>query len=135
MRTFLTILILTFFVTPVFAEEGEVDGKGLECTSIENPLKYEPIYYHFENGIVYRHYVSDRTPLEIETKRLSKYITTVDFIKWAEWSLRHKLDRKTLELTASTEFWDCQVISPLEIEVALDKRIEELEEEMKDNKI
>ena len=44
------LVLLLGFTAPVHA--GEVDGKGLECTLVENPLNFGPKYYLFENGKV-----------------------------------------------------------------------------------
>ena len=93
-RTLLTILLVTFFITPVYA--GEVDGKGLECTLVENPLNYGPKYYLFENGKVVQPYVDNSTPLRIKRDSYQDdYEATADAILW---STSYTFDRKTLKL-------------------------------------
>ena len=128
-RTLLTILLVTFFITPVYA--GEVDGKGLECTLVENPLNYGPKYYLFENGKVVQPYVDNSTPLRIKRDTYQDdYEATVDAITWSN---SYTWDRKTLKLSVSmgmeTRFYYCQVMTPEEIESILQKQIEALKEE------
>ena len=129
MKTFLTILIVTFFITPVHA--GELDGKGLECTLVENPLNFGPKYYLFENGKVVQSYVDNSTPLRIKRDTYQDdYEATVDAITWSN---SYTLDRKTLKLSDSmgmeTQFYYCQVMTHKEIESILQKQIEALKEE------
>ena len=128
MKTFLTILIITFFITPVYA--GELDGKGLECTLVENPLNFGPKYYLFENGKVVQSYVDNSTPLRIHRLSYGKYKTTVDAILWSN---SYTWDRKTLKLSVSmgmeTQFYYCQVMTHKEIESILQKQIEALKGE------
>ena len=128
-RTLLTILLVTFFITPVYA--GEVDGKGLECTLVENPLNYGPKYYLFENGKVVQSYVDNSTPLRIKRDTYQDdYEATAGAIVW---SASYTLDRKTLKLSVSmgmeTQKYYCQVMTPEEIESILQKQIEALKEE------
>ena len=148
MWKYIAVLVLLLgFTAPVHAEndtweekavyKGEVDGKGLACTLIKNPLNDGPKYYLFENGRVNNPYVDDTIPLEIRTNRFSqhKYKTTVNSIQWGP-NHRYVLDRKTLVLNFSGEpFLYCQLMEPKDIEAALLKEIEELKEIMKDNKI
>jgi len=133
MKTFLTILLITFFVTPVFAQEGELDGKGLGCTSIED--ESGPNYYLFFKGNVLAPSVSDKTPLMIRYSTLGEYEADIKNIWWTG-LLDYQLDRKTLKLTLGTSLVsDCQVMTHEEIVAILQKQIEALKEEMKDNKI
>ena len=116
---------------------GEVDGKGLACTLIENPLNFGPRYYLFDEGKVTTPYVDDTIPLKIRTNRFSryKYKTTVDSIQWGP-NHRYVLDRKTLVLNRAGEpLCYCQLMEPKDIEAALQKKIEELKEKIKDNKL
>jgi len=134
MKTFLTILIVTFFITPVYA--GEVDGKGLRCT-LKNE-EWGPAYFIFEGGHVSEVWVGDATPLKIKSTPPAEYVTTVNQIKWDRPAL-HYLDRKTLKLTYLTStaklISSCQIMTPKDIEAALQKQIEALKEAMKDNKL
>ena len=129
MKTFLTILVITFFITPVYA--GEVDGKGLECTLVENPLNYRPKYYLFENGKVVQPYVDNSTPLRIKRDTYQDdYEATVGAVLWSN---SYTWDRKTLKLSVSmgmeTQKYYCQVMTHKEIESILQKQIEALKEE------
>jgi len=137
MKTFLTILITTFFVTPALAQEGkgELDGKGLECTSTIDPLRLGPSYYLFERGRVFHVHVPNKTPLTIERVHLHEYATYVDRIEWGS-SRDWVLDRKTLKKTYTGHHTaNCKVMTHKEIEAILQKQIEALKEKMKDNKI
>tara|TARA_B000000460_G_C21152882_1_gene237803 strand:- start:69 stop:467 length:399 start_codon:yes stop_codon:yes gene_type:complete len=130
-RTLLTILLVTFFITPVYA--GEVDGKGLECTLVENPLNYGPKYYLFENGKVVQPYVDNSTPLRIKRDTYQDdYEATVGAVLWSN---SYTWDRKTLKLSVSmgmeTQKYYCQVMTPEEIESILQKQIEVLKEAQK----
>jgi len=89
-RTLLTILIITFFITPVHA--GEVDGKGLECTRGD-----EQIYYRFSEGRVFLLQVIDKTPLRISENDLGLYYASVEKIWWTDQLTMHtELYRKSL---------------------------------------
>ena len=121
--------MITFFITPVYA--GEMDGKGLECTLVENPKNFGPKYYLFENGKVVQSYVDNSTPLKIKRETYQDdYKATVDAITWSN---SYTWDRKTLKLSVSmgmeTRFYYCQVMTPEEIESILHKQIEALKEE------
>jgi hypothetical protein len=125
--TALSLLILA--VAPVHA--GQVDGKGLECTLVENPLNFGPKYYLFENGKVVQSYVDNSTPLRIKRDTYQDdYEATAGAIVW---SASYTLDRKTLKLSVSmgmeTQKYYCQVMTPEEIESILQKQIESLKEE------
>ena len=128
--TYVVILVLLLgFTAPVHA--GEVDGKGLECTLVENPLNFGPKYYLFENGKVVQSYVDNSTPLRIKRDTYQDdYEATVDAITWSN---SYTWDRKTLKLSVSmgmeTQFYYCQVMTHKEIEAALQKQIEALKEE------
>ena len=108
-----------------------MDGEGLECTFIENPLNFGPKYYLFENSKVIQSYVDDSTPLRIKTDTYQDdYEATVDAITWSN---SYTLDRKTLKLSVSmgmeTRVYYCQAMTPEEIETILHKQIEALKEE------
>jgi len=123
------LVLLLGFTTPVYA--GELDGKGLECTLIENPLNFGPKYYLFENGKVIQSYVDNSTPLRIKRDAYKDdYEATADAIVW---STSYTLDRKTLKLSVSmgmeTQKYYCQVMTHKEIESILQKQIEALKEE------
>ena len=123
------LVLLLGFTAPVHA--GELDGKGLECTLVENPLNFGPKYYLFENGKVVQSYVDNSTPLRIKRDTYQDdYEATVDAITWSN---SYTLDRKTLKLSVSmgmeTQFYYCQVMTPEEIEAILQKQIEALKEE------
>ena len=125
--TALSLLILA--VAPVHA--GEVDGKGLECTLVENPLDFRSKYYLFENGKVVQSYVDNSTPLRIKRDTYQDdYEATAGAIVW---SASYTLDRKTLKLSVSmgmeTQKYYCQVMTHKEIESILQKQIEALKEE------
>ena len=81
--------------------------------------------------------MDDTIPLKIRTNRFSryKYKTTVDSIQWGP-NHRYVLDRKTLVLNRAGEpLCYCQLMEPKDIEAALQKKIEELKEKIKDNKL
>ncbi len=127
---YVAILVLFLgFTAPVHA--GEMDGEGLECTFIENPLNFGPKYYLFENGKVVQTYVDNSTPLRIKRDTYQDdYEATTGAIVW---STSYTFDRKTLKLSVSmgmeTQKYYCQVMTPEEIEVILQKQIEALKEE------
>ena len=129
MRYIAILVLIIGFTTPVHA--GEVDGKGLECTLVENPLNFEPKYYLFENGKVVQSYVDNSTPLKIKRETYQdNYEATADAIAW---STSYTFDRKNLKLSVSmgmeTQKYYCQEITPEEIESILQKQIEALKEE------
>ena len=129
MKYVAALFLLLGFTAPVYA--GEVDGKGIECTLVENPLNFGPKYYLFENGKVAQSYVDNSTPLRIKRDTYQDdYEATVDAITWSN---SYTLDRKTLKLSVSmgmeTQFYYCQVMIPEEIESILQKQIEALKEE------
>ena len=129
MKYVVLLVLLLGFTAPVHA--GELDGKGLECTLVENPLNYGPKYYLFENGKVVQSYVDNSTPLRIKRDTYQDdYEATVDAITWSN---SYTLDRKTLKLSVSmgmeTQKYYCQVMTPEEIEAILQKQIEALKEE------
>ena len=110
---------------------GELDGKSLECTLVENPLNFGPKYYLFENGKVVQPYVDNSTPLRIKRDTYQDYYeATADAIVW---STSYTFDRKTLKLSVSmgmeTQFYYCQVMTHQELESILQKQIEALKEE------
>ena len=117
------------FTAPVQA--GEMDGKGLECTFVENPLNFGPKYYLFENGKVVQPYVDNSTPLSIKRETYQDdYEATASTIVW---STSYTFDRKNLKLSVSmgmeTQKYYCQVMTPEEIESILQKQIRALKEE------
>jgi len=123
------LVLLLGFTAPVHA--GEMDGEGLECTFIENPLLFGPKYYLFENGKVVQTYVDNSTPLRIKRDTYQDdYEATASAIVW---STSYTFDRKTLKLSVSmgmeTQKYYCQVMTPEEIEAILQKQIEALKEE------
>jgi len=123
------LVLLLGFTAPVHA--GEMDGEGLECTFIENPLNFGPKYYLFENGKVVQTYVDNSTPLRIKRDTYQDdYEATTGAIVW---STSYTFDRKTLKLSVSmgmeTQKYYCQVMTPEEIEAILQKQIEALKEE------
>ena len=129
MKYVVILVLLLGFTTPMHA--GEMDGKGLECTLVENPLNFGPKYYLFENGKVVQSYVDNSTPLRIKRDTYQDdYEATVDAITWSN---SYTLDRKTLKLSVSmgmeTQFYYCQVMTPEEIEAILQKQVEALKEE------
>ena len=131
MKYVVILVLLLGFTAPVHA--GEVDGKGLECTLVENPLNFGPKYYLFENGKVVQSYVDNSTPLRIKRDTYQDdYEATADAIVW---STSYTLDRETLKLSVSmgmeTQKYYCQVMTPEEIESILQKQIEVLKEAQK----
>ena len=133
MRIFIKYIVipvlLLCFTAPVHA--GEMDGKGLECTFLENPLNFGAKYYLFENGKVVQPYVDDSTPLSIKRETYQDdYEATASTIVW---STSYTFDRKNLKLSVSmgmeTQKYYCQVMTPEEIESILQKQIGALKEE------
>ena len=129
MKYVVILVLLLGFTTPVHA--GEVDGKGLECTLVENPLNFGPKYYLFENGKVVQTYVGNSTQLSIKRETYQdNYEATASTIVW---STSYTFDRKTLKLSVSmgmeTQFYYCQVMTQQELESILQKQIEALKEE------
>ena len=129
MKYVVVLVLLLGFTAPVHS--GELDGKGLECTLVENPLNFGPKYYLFENGKVVQSYVDNSTPLRIKRDTYQDgYKATVDAITWSN---SYTWDRKTLKLSVSmgmeTQFYYCQVMTPEEIESILQKQIRALKEE------
>ena len=117
------------FTAPVQA--GEMDGKGLECTFVENPLNFASKYYLFENGKVVQPYVDNSTPLSIKRETYQDdYEATASAIVW---STSYTFNRKTLKLSVSmgmeTQKYYCQLMEPEEIESILQKQIQALKEE------
>ena len=122
-------VLLLGFTAPVHA--GEMDGKGLECTFVENPLNLGPKYYLFENDKVVQPYVDHSTPLSIKRETYQDdYEATASTIVW---STSYTFDRKTLKLSVSmgmeTQKYYCEVMTPEEIELILQKHIEVFKEE------
>ena len=122
-------VLLLGFTAPVHA--GEMDGKGLECTLVENPLNFASKYYLFENGKVVQPYVDNSTPLSIKRETYQDdYEATASTIVW---STSYTFDRKNLKLSVSmgmeTQKYYCQVMTPEEIESILQKQIRALKEE------
>ena len=133
MRIFIKYIVIPVlllgFTAPVHA--GEMDGKGLECTLVENPLNFASKYYLFENGKVVQPYVDNSTPLSIKRETYQDdYEATASTIVW---STSYTFDRKTLKLSVSmgmeTQKYYCQVITPEEIQSILQKKIGALKEE------
>ena len=129
MKYVVILVLLLGFTTPVHA--GEMDGKGLECTLVENPLNFGPKYYLFENGKVVQTYVDNSTPLRIKRDTYQDdYEATASTIVW---STSYTFDRKTLKLSVSmgmeTQKYYCQLTAPEEIELMLQKKIQALKEE------
>ena len=133
MRIFIKYIVIPVlllgFTAPVHA--GEMDGKGLECTLVENPLNFASKYYLFENGKVVQPYVDDSTPLSIKRETYQDdYEATASTIVW---STSYTFDRKNLKLSVSmgmeTQKYYCQVMTPEEIESILQKQIRALKEE------
>ena len=133
MRIFIKYIVIPVlllgFTAPVHS--GEMDGKGLECTFVENPLNFASKYYLFENGKVVQPYVDNSTPLSIKRETYQDdYEATASAIVW---STSYTFDRKTLKLSVSmgmeTQKYYCQVMTPEEIESILQKHIEVFKEE------
>ena len=133
MRIFIKYIVIPVlllgFTAPVHA--GEMEGKGLECTFLENPLNFGAKYYLFENGKVVQPYVDDSTPLSIKRETYQDdYEATASTIVW---STSYTFDRKSLKLSVSmgmeTQKYYCQVMTPEEIESILQKQIRALKEE------
>ena len=129
MKYLVILVLLLGFTAPVHA--GEMDGKGLECTFLENPLNFGAKYYLFENGKVVQPYVDDSTPLSIKRETYQDdYEATASTIVW---STSYTFDRKNLKLSVSmgmeTQKYYCQVMTPEEIESILQKQIRALKEE------
>ena len=123
------LVLLLGFTAPVHA--GEMDGKGLECTFLENPLNFGAKYYLFENGKVVQPYVDNSTPLSIKRETYQDdYEATASAIVW---STSYTFNRKTLKLSVSmgmeTQKYYCQVMAPEEIESILQKQVESLKDE------
>ena len=140
MKILLSILIITLFTTPAFAEEGwgELDGTGLECEITDK--KYEQDvelkYFVFEKGEVYWLVVTDGTPAKINKLSHGRYFTSANDDRWYPYIL----NRKTLRLdklrpTYPSRQHDCKIKEPKQIEEVLQKQIEALKEKMKDNKL
>ena len=132
MRIFIKYIVIPVlllgFTAPVHT--GEMDGKGLECTFVENPLNFGPKYYLFENGKVVQPYVDHSTPLSIKRETYQDdYEATASAIVW---STSYTFDRKTLKLSVSmgmeTQKYHCQLTAPEEIESILQKQIQTLRE-------
>ena len=133
MRMFMKYIVIPVlflaFIAPVHA--GEMDGKGLECTIVENPLNFGPKYYLFKNGKVVQPYVDNSTPLSIKRETYQDdYKATSSTIVW---STSYTFDRKTLKLSVSmgmeTQKYYCQEMTPEEIKSILQKKIQALKEE------
>ena len=133
MRIFIKYIVIPVlflgFTAPVHT--GEMDGKGLECTFVENPLNFGPKYYLFENGKVVQPYVDHSIPRSIKRETYQDdYEATASAIVW---STSYTFDRKTLKLSVSmgmeTQKYYCQVMTPEEIESILQKQIRALKEE------
>ena len=133
MRIFIKYIVIPVlllgFTAPVHA--GEMDGKGLGCTFVEDPLNFGPKYYLFENGKVVQPYVDHSTPPSIKRETYQDdYEATASTIVW---STSYTFDRKTLKLSVSmgmeTQKYYCQVITPEEIQSILQKQIGALKEE------
>ena len=87
-RTLLTILLVTFLTTPVMAEEGTADGKGIYCPTAPT------LGWWFEAGLVTPYSVSK---FKIRTGDSSRYYEP----DWHTLNLgKHSrtLDRRTLLL-------------------------------------
>ena len=129
MKYVVVLVLLLGFTAPVHS--GELDGKGLACTLVENPLNFGPKYYLFENGKVVQPYVDNSTPLSIKRETYQDdYEATASTIVW---STSYTFDRKNLKLSVSmgmeTQKYYCQVMTPEEIESILQKQIRALKEE------
>ena len=129
MKYVVVLVLLLGFTAPVHS--GELDGKGLECTLVENPLNFGPKYYLFENGKVVQPYVDDSPPLSIKRETYQDdYEATASTIVW---STSYTFDRKNLKLSVSMgmepQKYYCQVMTPEEIESILQKQIRALKEE------
>ena len=140
MKTLLSILIITLFTTPAFAEEGwgELDGTGLECEITDKKYEQDEELKHFvfEKGEVYWLVVTDGTPAKINKLSHGRYFTSANDVRWYPYIL----NRKTLRLdklrpTYPSRQHDCEIKEPKQIEAALQKQIEALKEKMKDNKL
>ena len=132
MRIFIKYIVIPVLLLGFTAavHAGEMDGKGLECTFLENPLNFGAKYYLFENGKVVQPYVDDSTPLSIKRETYQDdYEATASTIVW---STSYTFDRKSLKLSVSmgmeTQFYYCQVMTAEEIELILQKQIEALKE-------
>ena len=139
MKPLLTILSITFFITPVFAEErrGELDGMGLECEVSDK--KYERDeelkYFVFEKGEVYWILVTDGAPAKINKLSHGRYFTSVNDVRWYPYILnRNTLRLDKLRPTYPSRPHDCEIMKPKQIEAILQKKIDELKETMKENK-
>ena len=118
------ILLITFFTTSIFAEEGngELDGKVLECRH----GKYGVTITHwiFDGMHVSTPLVTRELPLQIQQGNRVQYSTTVDSVYWkisGVRSVRYTLDRKTLRLkkhyrAKELSVSECQVIALKEFE-------------------
>ena len=137
MKTLLSVLLITFFTAPVFAEEekGELDGKGLVCRRSDTYFS-RPYYFVFENQKVFGPWVTIDTALKIRKLHESEYQTTVSVVFW----FGHTLWRDTLQLEGLVDgvrstMYRCGVMDPRQMEAALQKKNEKLKEQTKDNKI
>ena len=124
MKYLVILVLLLGFTAPVHS--GELDGKGLACTLVENPLNFGPKYYLFENSKVIQSYVDDSTPLRIKRDTYQDdYEATASAIVW---STSYTFDRKTLKLSVSmgmeTQKYYCQEMTPEEIKSILQKKTE-----------
>ena len=137
MKTLLSVLLITFFTAPVFAEEekGELDGKGLVCRRSDIYFS-RPYYFVFENHKVFGPWVTIDTPLRIRKLHKSEYQTTVSVVFW----FGHTLWRDTLQLEGLVDgvrgtMYSCEVMDQRHMEAALQKKNEKLKKQTKDNKI
>ena len=124
MKTLRYILLITFFTTSVFAEEGkgELDGKVLEC--LHGKYGVTITHWIFDGMHVSTPLVTRELPLRIQQGNRVEYSTTANSILWKTSdvrSVRYTLDRKTLRLkkhyrSKELSVSECQVIALRELE-------------------
>jgi len=101
MKTFLTILIITFFITPVHA--GELDHKGVICASMSAGFRFESQERVIEYYI--KGYEVEISPNEYSLEGPSSVVWYESPI--CDW--RCRLDRETLELFDGKSYHDCAI--------------------------
>ena len=108
--------------------EGGLEGVGIEC--VVSDIKYErdriPKYFIFDKSEVYRLLATKGAPAYIEKYSHGKYFESAAEVRWYPYIL----DRETLLLSKLRPSYHsrehkCIAVNPEEIEVILQKRIEE----------
>ena len=137
MKALLSILVITCFTAPVYAEEkkGELDGKGLVCRRSDMYFS-RPYYLVFDNGTVFGPWVTIDTPLRISKLQKWEYQTTFSVVFW----FRHTLSRDTLQLEglvdgASSIIYSCEVMDPKQMGTAIQNKKEKLKKQMEEDEI